>query len=63
MCLCLSGFASRDMLLPDPGMVHGRMLVTAWDYGLDTVDDTSVKVVMHALEVRHAHLNIHCFEC
>ena len=39
------------MLLPDPGMVHGRMLVTAWDFGLQAVDDVTVKVIMSALEV------------
>ena len=47
----ISAFASRDMLLPDIGMVHGRMIVTAWDYGLDKVEDNAVRLLMKAVEV------------
>ena len=47
----ISAFASRDMLLPDIGMVHGRMIVTAWDYGLDKVEDNAVRLLMEAVEV------------
>merc|ERR1712002_584789 len=43
-------FASKEMLLPDIGMVHGRMMVSAWDYGLDFVDDNAVRIMMHAIE-------------
>ena len=39
------------MLLPDIGMVHGRMIVTAWDYGLDKVEDNAVRLLMVAVEV------------
>ena len=39
------------MLLADIGMVHGRMIVTAWDYGLDKVEDNAVRLLMKAVEV------------
>ena len=39
------------MCLPDIGLVHGRMIVTAWDFGLDDVDDTAVKLVMEGVQV------------
>ena len=39
------------MLLPDIGMVHGRMIVTSWDYGLDKVEDNAVRLLMKAVEV------------
>nr|XP_022326093.1 transcriptional adapter 1-like [Crassostrea virginica] len=43
-------FASRDMVLPDITMVHGRMLVCAWEVGLEEVTDTTVKLVMQTIE-------------
>lgn len=46
-------FASRDMVLPDITMVHGRMLVCAWEVGLEEVADSAVKLVMQTVEVRH----------
>ena len=50
--LFFSAFASREMTLPDIGMVHGRMIVTAWDLGLDNVEDNAVRIMMNAIEVR-----------
>ena len=41
------------MTLPDIGMVHGRMLVTAWDFGVENVDDTAVRALMSAVEVSY----------
>lgn len=32
-------------------MVYGRMFVTAWDCGLDSVENDAVKVLMIAIEV------------
>ncbi|XP_061165149.1 transcriptional adapter 1-like [Saccostrea echinata] len=43
-------FASREMVLPDITMVHGRMLVCAWEVGLEEVTDTTVKYVMQTVE-------------
>ena len=37
--------------MPDLAMVHGRMLVCAWETGLADVQDTAVKLLMLALEV------------
>ena len=34
-------------------MVHGRMIVTAWDYGLEAVEDNAVRIIMQAVEVGH----------
>ncbi|XP_076347714.1 transcriptional adapter 1-like isoform X2 [Tachypleus tridentatus] len=42
-------FCSRDYTLPEVSMVHGRMFVTAWDIGLDGVEDGAVKMVMLAV--------------
>lgn len=41
------------MVLPDITMVHGRMLVCAWEVGLEEVTDTTVKLVMQTIEVKH----------
>ena len=46
-----SGYMSREMVLPDIGMVHGRMIVSAWDLGLDDVQDDAVRLLMQAIEV------------
>ena len=46
-----SEFASRDLLLPDVGVVHGRMAVAAWEFGLDSVDDECIHLLMNAIEV------------
>lgn len=32
-------------------MIHGRMFVSAWDCGLDAVDDDAVQLVLIAVEV------------
>ena len=45
------GYASRDMIIPDVSMVHGRMIVSAWDFGLDDVQDDAVRLLMHSVEV------------
>ncbi|KAI0242875.1 Transcriptional adapter 1 [Lamellibrachia satsuma] len=44
-------YASREMCLPDIGLVHGRMIVTAWDFGLDDVEDAAVKLVMEGVQM------------
>ncbi|GFR88976.1 transcriptional adapter 1-like protein [Elysia marginata] len=46
------GFVSREGLMPDLAMVHGRMLVCAWETGLADVQDTAVKLLMLALETQ-----------
>ncbi|KAL8625934.1 hypothetical protein ACOMHN_012526 [Nucella lapillus] len=46
------GFVSRDMLLPDMALIHGRALVCAWEMGLQDVQDNVVKLIIHALEMQ-----------
>ena len=46
-----AGFVSRDMLLPDAALIHGRALVCAWEMGLQDVQDNVVKLIILALEV------------
>ncbi|KAK7095189.1 hypothetical protein V1264_006634 [Littorina saxatilis] len=46
------GFVSRDMLLPDIALIHGRALVCAWEMGLQDVQDSVVRLVVHALEIQ-----------
>lgn len=43
-------FCVREATLPDQAMIHGRMFVTAWDCGLDAVDDEAVRLVLAAVE-------------
>lgn len=40
---------SQNAALTDIQMIHGRMFVTAWDYGLDFVSDDSVKLMFLAV--------------
>ena len=42
------------MILPDIGVIHGRMIVTAWDMGLESLEDDAVRLVVHAVEVSSA---------
>jgi len=42
-------FCSRDLTLPDAALVHGRMLVAAWDAGLDDgCEDKAIKLILTA---------------
>jgi len=43
-------FCVREATLPDMVMIHGRMFLTAWDCGLDAVDDEAVSLVLNAVE-------------
>lgn len=43
-------FCVREATMPDRAMIHGRMFVTAWDCGLDAVDDEAVCLVLAAVE-------------
>ncbi|XP_033732728.1 transcriptional adapter 1-like [Pecten maximus] len=43
-------FAARELSLPDITMVHGRMLVCAWESGLEDVSDMAVRLVMQSIE-------------
>jgi transcriptional adapter 1 len=42
-------YCSQDLTLPDAGLVHGRMLVAAWDAGLDHgCEDKAIKLILAA---------------
>ncbi|XP_064415951.1 transcriptional adapter 1 isoform X1 [Latimeria chalumnae] len=41
---------SHTMMLPTRGQLEGRMIVTAYEYGLDNVTEEAVSVVVHAVE-------------
>ncbi|XP_071947152.1 transcriptional adapter 1-like [Antedon mediterranea] len=43
-------FCAGSRLLPDPSMLHGRMFVTAWEFGLDQIEDDTVSMMVHASE-------------
>lgn len=43
-------YAARDLLLPDVAMIHGRMIVSAWEFGLDGVDDEAIRILLQAVE-------------
>ena len=44
-------FSSRDKLLPDLGMLHGRLIVGAWENALDDVQDQALDLLHHAVQV------------
>jgi len=44
-------FAVHELLLPDAAMVHGRFIVSAWEFGLDGIQDDAVKLLSLAIEV------------
>lgn len=44
-------FCHRDVTLPDISMMHGRLLVMAWEESLEGVDDDSVEIMVKAVEV------------
>lgn len=41
---------SHTMTLPTRGQLEGRMIVTAYENGLDNVTEEAVTIVIHALE-------------
>ena len=49
--IVVSVYVSRELSLPDISMVHGRLLVSAWESGLRDVTDNAVKLVMKSVEV------------
>lgn len=51
--ISIAGFVTRDLLLPDIALIHGRALVCAWEIGLQDVQDNVVKLIIHALEVNY----------
>ncbi|CAH1271303.1 TADA1 [Branchiostoma lanceolatum] len=46
----LVGFCARQMTLPDLGMLTGRLMVTAWECGLEQTQDEAVHLVLYATE-------------
>ncbi|PVD21712.1 hypothetical protein C0Q70_17512 [Pomacea canaliculata] len=46
------GFVTRDLLLPDLALLHGRSLVCAWETGLQDVQENVAKLIVHALEIQ-----------
>lgn len=43
---------SHTMMLPTRGQLEGRMIVTAYEHGLDNVTEEAVTAVVYAVEVR-----------
>lgn len=41
---------AREQLLPDIGLVHGRLLVAAWEEGLEGVEESAVQLALAAAE-------------
>lgn len=42
---------SKDGILPDPSMIHGRLLVICWENDLGDVEDQALPLVIYALRV------------
>lgn len=49
-------FCSRESYLPDPPLIHGRLILAAFDHGLNDATDNSARLVRIALEVFHSVL-------
>lgn len=43
-------FCVRENTLPDIGLIHGRLLVAAWEEGLEGVEESAVKLALAAAE-------------
>ena len=43
-------FCARESTLPDVSLVHGRLLVAAWEEGLEGVEENAVKLALAAAE-------------
>ena len=54
--LCYTEFASSDHgLLPDAGMIEGRLFVSAWEAGLENVQNDIYPLIAHATEVSNIY--------
>ena len=49
-------FCTKATCLPDAEMLHGRVLVTTWEWGLEGASDAAIPVVLHA--VHHVLKNL-----
>lgn len=43
-------FCGRESVLPDVSLIHGRLLVAAWEEGLEGVEESAVKLALAAAE-------------
>lgn len=43
-------FCSKEKTLPDISLIHGRLLVAAWEEGLEGVEDDAVSLTLAAVE-------------
>ena len=43
-------YCYREPLLPDISLIHGRMLLIAWEEGLNGTDDQTVNLIVRAVE-------------
>jgi len=43
-------FLAREKTLPDVSLIHGRLLVAAWEEGLEGVEDEAVSLTLAAVE-------------
>lgn len=45
-------FCAREKTLPDISLIHGRLLVSAWEEGLEGVEDAAVSLTLAAAEAQ-----------
>ena len=43
-------FCARESVMPDIALIHGRLLVSAWEEGLEGVEDEAVQLTLAAAE-------------
>ena len=44
-------FCARSSFLPDAAMLHGRVFVTAWEWGIDNVSGATIPLITHSVQV------------
>ncbi|XP_033643240.1 transcriptional adapter 1-like isoform X1 [Asterias rubens] len=43
-------FCARSSFLPDAAMLHGRVFVTAWEWGIDNVSGATIPLITHSVQ-------------
>ncbi|XP_038046333.1 transcriptional adapter 1-like isoform X2 [Patiria miniata] len=43
-------FCARSLFLPDAAMLHGRVFVTAWEWGVDNVSGATIPLITHSVQ-------------
>lgn len=51
--------SAQTLLLPTRGQLEARMMVTAFELGLDNITEDAVSTMTHAIEVWNSQFHLH----